>query len=571
MGSSNNRLFIVLAVLVIVSGLVIARLIELQVIQSGEIEQEHEKIYGGVQELQPIRGLILDRNDAVLAVTGYEYRVSAAPNQIEDSDVRSVASVLSTLLVTRTYNLLPILAPAALENESSSLYAVVAPRVSSEVADAIREAELPGIYLEPVPSRDYPHGRLLCHVLGWVDMDMNGNSGVEGYYDEELTGKPVTVSQYPFLHGSWQTARPHHGATLVLTIDRTIQMVTEEVLSDALVRYSAPSGSIIVMDLDDFGILAMANYPTFNPNEYYKEDPENLVNPSISEWFEPGSVHKVLTMASAIDSGAVTPQTTYQDTGMIEVGGVPIYNWDRAAHGTTDMITLLAKSLNVGAATLARWMGQQQYYQYAQDFGLVDYTGIDLEAEISGMLKRPGDSIWTESDLGTNSFGQGLAVTPLRELISIAAIANEGVMMQPHVVAEIRDEEQVSQFRPIITGQPISAETARTVSLMMEQAVEQEVTTASVPGYSVAGKTGTAQIAEGGIYHPTDIIGTFVGFFPVQDPQVIVFVKIDRPQISQNERWGSTTAAPTFAELAKQLVILLDIPPDSVRLEAKVQ
>jgi cell division protein FtsI/penicillin-binding protein 2 len=447
---------------------------------------------------------------------------------------------------------------------------VVAPRVSAEVADAIREADLPGIYLEAVPSREYPHGELLCHVLGWVDVDMNGNSGVEGYYDDELRGNPVTVSQYPFLHGSWQAARPHHGATLVLTIDRTIQMITEEVLLNALNQYNAESGSIIVMDLNDFGILAMANYPTFDPNKYYDTDPENLVNSSISDLFEPGSVHKVLTMASAIDSGVVTPQTTYQDTGMIEVGGVPIYNWDRAAHGTTDMVTLLSKSLNVGAATLARWMGQQQYYLYAQAFGLIDYTGIDLEAEMPGMIKRPGDTIWTESDLGTNSFGQGLAVTPLREMVSIAAIANHGVMMQPHIVAEIRDEDQISQFRPIITGQPISKDTAQTVSLMMSQAVEREVRTASVPGYSIAGKTGTAQIAEGGIYHPSDVIGTFVGFFPVDNPQVIVFVKIDRPQVSQNERWGSTTAAPTFAELAKQLVVLLDIPPDSVRLEAKV-
>lgn len=571
MGNSNRRLYIIFAILIIAAGLVVSRLIELQVVESEEIEKEHEKIYGGVQELQPIRGMILDRNDAVLAVTDYKYRVSASPNQIEDDQVRAVASVLSTILVTRTYNLMPILAPDIAEANSTSLYAVVAPRVSSDVAQAIRDADLPGIYLEPVPSREYPDGRLLSHVLGWVDLDMNGNSGVEGYYDEELRGKPVTVSQYPFLHGSWQTARPHHGATVVLTIDRTIQLVTEQVLADALKRYNAPSGSIIVMDLRDFGILAMANNPNFDPNDFYKEDPENMLNPSISEWFEPGSIHKVLTMAAAIDSGVVTPQTTYQDTGMIEVGGVPIYNWDRAAHGTTDMVTLLAKSLNVGAATLARWMGQQTYYSYAKAFGLVDYTGIDLEAEISGMLKQPGDSIWTESDLGTNSFGQGLAVTPLRELVSISAIAHQGTMMQPHVVAEIRDGDQVSQFRPIITGQPISPETARTVTLMMAEAVEKEVTTASVPGYSVAGKTGTAQIAEGGIYHPTDIIGTFVGFFPVDDPQVIVFVKIDRPQVSQNERWGSTTAAPTFAELAKQLVVLLDIPPDQVRLEAGAQ
>ena len=565
MNRSNRRLMIVIGALLVLMGVVVYRFVELQVVQAEEIRSEHEKLFGVEEELQPIRGQILDRNEAVLAVTGFEYRVSAAPNQIPDESVLEVASILSTLLVTRTYNLMPILNPTTPEGEPPLLYAVIAPRISAETARAIHEIGLPGIATEPVPRRFYPHGRLLCHALGWVDADMNGNSGLEGYYDEELKGVPVTVSKYPFLHGQWETARPHHGATLVLTIDRTVQLVTEQVLNSALRRFNARSGSIIVMDLDDFGILAMASSPTFDPNEFYREEPEDMVNPVISEWFEPGSVHKVLTMAAAIDSDTVAPQSTYQDLGAIEVGGLPVYNWDRAAHGTVDMVTLLAKSLNVGAATLARWMGQRTFYQYAEAFGLSDYTGIDLDAEVIGWLRRPGDEIWTEGDLGTNSFGQGVSVTPLRELVAIAAIANGGVMLQPHLVAEVRDGDNVIKFRPTVIGQPIKKETADTVTWMMAQAVERGVPLAAVPGYTIAGKTGTAQIAEGGVYHPSDIIGSFVGFFPVDDPQIIVMVKIDRPAVSEKIRWGSTTAAPTFAELAQQLVVLLDIPPDAVR------
>lgn len=555
-GASRRRLLFVLGALLMAAAVVVLRLVSLQVVRDQEIRKEHVAVYGGEEELEPIRGPILDRNGAVLAITRYDYRVSAAPNQVQDA--REAGAILASLLVTRTYALVSKL-------EGPELYSVVAPRVSAETARAIQELDLQGIWVEPVPRRHYPQGRLLSHVLGWADMDMNGNSGLEGYYDNELRGDAVTVRQFPFLFGQWEIARPHHGAALVLTVDRTVQYVTEQVLADALSRYRAPSGSIIVMDPRTFGVLAMASLPSFDPNKFYQEDARLLVNPCVSQWFEPGSVHKVLTLAAAMDAGVVTPETTYEDTGVLEVGGLPIYNWDRAAHGTTDMVTLLAKSLNVGAATVARWMGQETFHRYMEAFGLDGYTGVDLDTETVGWVKRPGDGLWTEADLGTNAFGQGLAVTPLQELVAIASIANGGVMLQPHLVAEIRDGNRVRQFEPTVLGRPVTERTAETVSWMMTQAVAREVPEATVPGYTIAGKTGTAQIAEGGVYHPTDVIGTFVGFLPADDPQVIVMVKIDRPQVPQYQRWGSMTAAPTFAELAQQLVVLLDIPPDGAR------
>jgi cell division protein FtsI/penicillin-binding protein 2 len=565
--TTRSRFYSVMAALAIVILVVIGRLVDLQVVQRDKILADHIELFGGTQELQPIRGKIVDRNGALLAVTDYKYRISASPNNIVNP--LETATLLSSILVTRTHALLPLIDPPLRKDGRPVLYSVVAPRVSIDVAQAVREAGLPGIGVEPIPHRYYPQGEFLSHVLGWADLDMKGRSGLEGYYHSELAGDAVTVWQFPFLFGQWSTPNPHHGATLELTIDRTVQQVAEDVLADALRRYQAPSGSIIVMDTRTFGILAMANLPTFDPNNFYKEDPESLINASITQRFEPGSIHKVLTMAAAIDSGTVVPETIYHDAGVIEVGGFPLRNWDRAAHGPTDMVTLLAKSLNVGAATIASWMGQETFYRYMEAFGLGEYTGIDLSAEVSGWLKRPGDNIWTESDLGTNSFGQGLAVTPLEELVAIASIANQGVMLKPHLVAKVVDGERVIQHQPTAIGQPIREESAKTVARMMTQALAREVTTATVPGYAVAGKTGTAQIAQGGIYHPTDVICAFIGFVPADDPQVIALVKIDRPQISLDQRWGSLTAAPTFAELMQQLVVILDIPPDAVRMMSR--
>lgn len=566
--SGRRRLLIMLAAQSLVVAIIVTRLVTLQVVQEQEIRKEHAHIYGGEERLEPIRGPILDRNGAVLAITGYDYRITAAPNQIQDA--RASASMLASVLITKTYSILSRLEPWVPDGGDPVLYSIVAPRVSAQTAQAVRELGLPGISVEPVASRQYPQGRLFGHVLGWVDMDMNGNSGLEGNYNRELQGDAVTVRQFPFLFGQWEVARPRNGATLTLTVDRTVQQVTEQVLTDALRRYQARSGVIIVMDPRTFGILAMASLPSFDPNEFFREDPRMLVNPCVSGWFEPGSIHKVLTMAAAIDSGTVGPETTYEDRGVLEVGGFPLYNWDRGAYGTTDMVTLLAKSLNVGAATIAHWMGQETFYRYMAAFGLGEYTGVDLDAEVVGLVKKPGDGLWTEADLGTNAFGQGLAVTPLQELVAISAIANGGVMLQPHLVAEIRDGDQIRQFQPTVLGRPISERTADTVVKMMMQAVAREVAWAAVPGYTIAGKTGTAQIAEGGVYHPSDVIGTFVGFLPPEDPQVIVLVKIDRPQIAMHERWGSMTAAPVFSELMQHLVVLLDIPPDGERAMDRV-
>jgi cell division protein FtsI/penicillin-binding protein 2 len=268
-------------------------------------------------------------------------------------------------------------------------------------------------------------------------------------------------------------------------------------------------------------------------------------------------------MAIALDQGVVAPDSTYVDNGVLEVGGREIYNWDRASHGVTTMTDLLGKSLNVGAATLSVTAGPTRFYAGLDAFGIGQRTGVDLQGEAPGQLRRPGDPEWHDSDLATNSFGQGVAVTPLQMTVSISAIANRGLMMQPHVVYQRSNEAgEMVAAQPSALGRAISVQTAENLSEMMAQAVEREASPSLVPGYRIAGKTGTAEIPVPGGYHPEQTIATFVGFGPVDDPQFVVLIKLDIPKTS---RWGSETAAPVFSGFVQRLVVLMEIPPDDLR------
>ncbi len=505
---------------------------------------------------RPERGVIYDHNGAALAVDEWDYRVAVSPSILTDPE--ELANDLAPILQIPRGQLLDQL-------ESPKLYEVLAPRVSSETAEAIRELPLGDeVQFDPLPRRFYPQGSLMCHVLGFVDFEGKGGGGIEGYYQNELAGEAASASVpiSPLREQKMVIAR--EGADLVLTIDRSLQYTVERHLKEALVEHGAVSGSIIVMNPHTGAILAMAAEPCFSANDFYDTDKSLFYNPLVSAVYEPGSVMKLITMAAALDSGTVTPQTTYNDTGAIEVGGHVSYNWDRGAHGTVDMTTLLAQSLNVGAATIATWMGPTTFYDYFQRFGFGRPTGIDIFGEEPGLMPLPGSSDWQESFIATNAYGQALAVTPLQMISAVSALANNGYLMQPYVVEEVRDENGVHRHQPTVLSQAVSPQTAATMTTMAVTAVQQEVPEAQVEGYTVAGKTGTAQIAEAFGYHPTDIIGSFIGWLPADDPQIVVFVKLDRPQSAP---WGSMTAAPTFAKLAKELVVLLGIPPDDVRLD----
>jgi cell division protein FtsI/penicillin-binding protein 2 len=356
---------------------------------------------------------------------------------------------------------------------------------------------------------------------------------------------------------------PVSGATLYLTIDRNIQYLIETELEQAVIRYGAQRGSVIVLNPKTGAILGMANYPAYDPNDY-SASPESLFfDPNVSEQYEPGSVFKIITMAAGLDAGAVSPGTFVYDGGHMEVGGRVIYNWDRQGHGNVDMTDVLAQSLNVGIAQVATALGKERFYTYVKRFGFGHLTEIDLSSEGPGTLKTPREANWYESDLGTNSFGQGIAVTPVQIAIAVSAIANEGLLMKPYVLQRLVEGEREVEVQPTVVRRAVSSETARTLTNMLVEAQERANSEALLPGYRVAGKTGTAEIPVPGGYHPTLTLASFVGYLPADDPQVLVLVIIDRPTSS---RWGNTTASPTFRRIAEQLVVLLDIPPDEVRL-----
>jgi cell division protein FtsI/penicillin-binding protein 2 len=348
-----------------------------------------------------------------------------------------------------------------------------------------------------------------------------------------------------------------------LTIDREIQASVEKILDTALASTGAISGTIIVMDPKTGEILGLSSTPRMDLNDYTRVTEifpgETPFNRAISQAYEPGSVAKILTMSAALDNGTVTPGTVYLDTGVIVVGGVPIHDWDGGAWGYQDMTGCLAHSLNVCLAWVSTQMGSDNFYSYMQRFGLGHLTGIDLAGETAGRLKLPGDSDWYPVDLGTNAFGQGVAITPLQMVTAASALANNGQMIYPHVVyAQVQDGHQ-SNMSPQVVGTPIKAETARTITTMLANALESESSGALVPGYSIAGKTGTAQVPVAGHYDADKTIASFVGFAPANKPRFAMIIKLKAPAASP---WASETAAPLWFDLAGAVLHYLNVPPE---------
>jgi cell division protein FtsI/penicillin-binding protein 2 len=551
-------MWIVISGLLFAVSIIIIRLVSFQIVQGEEwAARTADEI---VVVARPDRGMIYDRNEAVLAANGADYQIGASPNLVVEPE--ELATELAPVLQMSRRELVGML-------ESDYPFEMLSGRVSGDVAEQVRllNEEYGGLQIDPLPRRFYPQDSLMCHILGYVDFDGDGGGGVEGYYQSELAGEAASakLNISPFFVQESVIAR--EGSDLVLTIDRSVQYLVEQQLQEALEEYAAPSGTIIVMNPRTGAILAMASSPCFNPNEFYETDEDLLFNPIVSQQYEPGSVIKLLTMAAALDSGTVTPQTTYYDSGELWVGGHRTVNWDRAAHGTVDMTTLLSKSLNVGAATIATWMGADTFYDYYRRFSFGAPTGIDMMGEAAGLMPLPGDEIWTESFLSTNAYGQSLAVTPLQMITAVSALANDGELMQPYIVQEVRSANGVLVHEPEVMSRPISPETAQQVTAMAVTAVAREVPEAKVPGYTIAGKTGTAEIAENGVYLDNATIASFIGWLPADDPEIIVLIKLDRPQVSP---WGSQTAAPAFAKLANELVVLLNIPPDDIRFREDV-
>ncbi len=560
----RRRLPFVLVGLVAFSVVLFLRLISFQLPLDPAVETYlnnlRDAAYSRTLLLADARGNIYDRTGEALAVNRLEYRVGVSPSLIAER--RTAAIQLAAILdlgEAEVYNRV----------NSTRVWELLAPNVSAAVASEVRALGFDGITLESVPRRSYPQGAVAAQVIGFVGGE-RGYYGVEGYYNSQLAGsvRERRISNIPF-DIPYADLEQERGREIVLTIDRDVQFIVESELLNAIDRYGGTGGTIIVMQPRTGDILAMANYPAYDPNQYFDVTNERLlINPAISEQFEPGSIFKVLTMAAALETEAITPDWTYYDSGSFDIGGITIQNWDRRAWGSTDATQALVNSLNVGMATIATEMGPTSFYNMMDRFGIGRLTGVDLEGEQAGQMFVPGSENWSEAQLGTNSFGQGVAVTPLQMITAVSAIANGGLMMQPRIVHQVIDGDQVIPARTANLGRPISAETARIVTDMMVAVVNDGIDgAASIPGYTIAGKTGTAQIPTPIGYEQGTSIATFVGFLPADDPQLVVLIKIDRPA----DYWGAFVAAPTFRRLAERLVLMLEIPTDEVRLQLASQ
>jgi cell division protein FtsI/penicillin-binding protein 2 len=567
-------------ILTVVAALVILQMVRIQASAEAEAFREQADAFkGGYKTFYPERGEIYDRNGHLLAGNQIVYEVGVdLPTVIDPHSIAMAVSVNLNKDYDEVYS-------GILNPPPGLSYLVVDNFASSEAVAGLKDLKqqlnesedltpsLAGLEFSPRLERSYPEASLASNVLGFVNREGRGYFGIEEKYNDLLAGNPVRVWVPNDPNRAVEIPKVPNGTSLILTIDRDLQDAVEEILDHSLEEYGAQHGTIIVMDPRNGEILAMAATPRMDLNNFESYgaiyDNASEFNRAIGMPYEPGSVMKIFTMSAALDTGLVNPNTTFLDTGAIQMGGVTIRNWDGGAWGVQSMLGCLQHSLNVCLTWVASQLGPQNYYGYMNRFGFGHLTGVDMSGEAAGRLKVPGDADWYPVDLGTNSFGQGLTATPLQIMTAASAIANQGRMVTPHTLyAMLRDGHQFN-VPPQYAGSPIRTDTAATLNEMLAISLENEASSALVPGYRIAGKTGTAQIPTPlGFYDFSQTNASFIGWGPVDNPQFMIYVWLERPGTSI---WGSETAAPVFSEVAQKSVILLDIPPDTVRLQAAVQ
>jgi len=580
-----SRISLVGIVLSSASLLIVLQMVRIQnSTQHQELSRWADEQYSyAIENYTPERGNIYDRWGRLLAGNEDVYEAGVMLEYVTNPD-----TIAQTLVGINDLTYDEIYASAAQSYDpEKSIYAVITDFLPSGVIDVLSEIkqtyeiENPYGKNEDLPSlrgliwsshlkRSYPESSLASNVLGFYSFrdrqEGKGYYGVEEYYNDLLAGSPMDtyMPRNPYLLESLPEVPA--GASLVLTIDREIQAMVEKKLDEAIKENDAASGTVIVMDPRNGEILAMATQPRVNLNQYWKYEDEfkdkTPFNRAISETYEPGSVFKILTMSAAFDAGTVDEKTEYNDPGHFEYGGSIIYNWDRRAHGKQTMQGCMQKSLNVCLAWVATELGKDKFYEYMQAFGIGQRTSIDLGGEEIWPLSKPGDSDWYPVQLATNSFGQGVAITPIQLATAISAVANNGKMMKPHVLKAIIQDGKQYDTTPQVLGVPITAETAKTMTELLVKSLENESSLALVPGYSIAGKTGTAEIPVEGVYGTELTNASFAGWGPADDPQFLVYVWLEKPEKSP---WGSVVAAPLFRDIAKELVVYLDIPPEEAQ------
>lgn len=537
--------------------LLVLRMFWLQVVQNYFLTENALR-----QRMRPVpveakRGVIFDRNMEKLAVSVSADAVYAVPIEVREPEKE--ARILADKLQLDYEWVWP-----RLKMKQAMVW--IKKRITGDEAREIRKMNLPGIGVVENPQRFYPNGSLAASILGIAGIDNQGLEGLEVYYDKYLKGVPGQVVAERDARGVTipggleRYVPPQDGDSLVLTIDKVIQYIAERELKRAVVETGSKKGAILVMDPMTGEMLAMASYPGFDPNSYGDFPSSARRNFVVSDQYEPGSTFKIVTASSALEEGVVTPESRFFDPGFITIDGVTMRCWRDGGHGSQSFVEATENSCNPVFAQLGMELGPERFYKRIAEFGFGQPTGIDFPGEAGGILNKPG-SVQRVS-WATTGFGQGISVTPLQLLNAAATIANGGKVLRPHLAREIRspDGKVVESFKPEATRQAISAQTAETMRRILRSVVVNgSGKRADVSGYRVAGKTGTAQVPEGGHYVPGKVVASFVGFAPFDDPKVAVLVALYEP--TTGVTYGGVIAAPVFAAVVSDIMEYMRIPP----------
>lgn len=582
---TRKRIILLLFIIFSLQTVIVARYAWIQIVWSPQLQRWASDQWTNETPIAAKRGKILDRNNSALAISGNVERVDVFLKDINKAEKsktnkitrEEIAEKLSQIINMSKEDILARL-NKKLPNGLPMSSVMLTRRIEREQADKIRELKLPGIVVTEDTKRYYPEGNFLAQVIGNTNVDGDGRAGLELYYNDELKGRPGSFvaetdawhRELPYSIASYNP--PKNGNNLVLNIDRSIQYFAEKAIDKGLVDYKAKQITIIVMDPKTGEVLAMANKPDYDPNNSVnsslplKQSTDLWRNRAVNDVFEPGSVLKVVTAAAALEEGIGNDSIRFVCHGSYVVADRRIKCWRTSGHGTQTFAQILQNSCNVGFMMLGEKLGKEKLYKYFIAFGLGKKTNIDYPAEEGGLL-RPIEKVGPV-ELANEAFGQGIAVTPIQFLTAFASVANDGKMMEPHLVNKIvyvdENGEPYSEkkIQPKVVKQTISPESSKKLREMLESVVTVGAgKKAYVEGYHVGGKTGTAQKVENGAYAKGKYISSFVGMVPSNDPKFVLFVSIDEPDPSNY--YAGSTAAPLAKILIEDIVRYLNLEPDS--------
>ena len=552
------RLLIVAGVALLWMTAVFGRLGYLQLIRHSDYLVRAQRQQQRTIEITPKRGAIYDRNMHPLAMSVPVESAFAVPSEIGDNKAMAARLLSGVLGIPRD----------VLETrfESGGSFVWILRKLPPDKAEAVRALNLKGVYLQGENQRYYPKRELASHVLGFVDLDEKGLAGIEYELDSTIRGKSEKIVVMADARQRWfdgGAAQKDQGANVVLTIDEKVQYIAERELAAAIAKTHALAGTVIVQNPNNGAILALANWPKFNPNSPNDVKNEARMDRAVSAIYEPGSTFKLITLAAAFDQNLIRPEEVFNcENGAVYVAGHRIR--DHKPFGLLTVSDILAQASDVGAIKIAIRVGAPKFYEYIRAFGFGQQTGIDLPCESRGLLRRLEN--WTPVSIGSISMGQEVGVTPLQLVTAVSSIANGGTLYKPHVVAELRRGDQPMPLTGAVApGEPkevIRPETAATLRRLMEGVVLNGTgKLARLDGWAAAGKTGSAQKIDPatGRYSPTQLIASFTGFAPINDPAVTILVSLDSP-VGPHE--GGMVAAPVFKRIAEQVLPYLDVPRD---------